>query len=100
MPASFKILRWKERRDCPVSSKSVRSQTHCSPSLKRSMICNRVSSPKAWNQRAVCASVSSRRGKYALTTADDMGDMYQDFLICQEALHFKKKANIACHIDP
>src|SRR3990167_4393535 len=76
MPASFSALRWKESRDWVVSSMPVRSQTHCSPSLRRSMICRRVSSDSAWNQRAV------RFKSFAID--DGINALYQENLIYQD----------------
>src|SRR5574337_1546048 len=53
----------------------LRSQTHCSPLHKRSMICKRVSSANAWNRRAACSALFEIR--------DGMQSIYQMVLICQ-----------------
>src|SRR5712692_2478452 len=53
MPASFRVLRWNDRRDWLASRSSVRSHTQRSPARNRSTIPSRVSSASAWNHRAI-----------------------------------------------
>ena len=73
----LQALQMERQPDWPVSSESVRSHTHCSPSRSSSRSWSRVSSLSAWKQR--CACVASR------AAAVGTGRTYQTRLICQAA---------------
>src|SRR4051812_29543182 len=75
MPASLRVLRCHDKRDCCSSRSSIRSQTQRSPSTSSATTSTRIGSDSAWKTSA--ARVES--------TADLVGmeATYQAFLIRQ-----------------